>query len=140
MQSKQEDLKQVFTMAKYCRKLQLIRDEIQTYERFTAKENFLRIELTSFYVGQLVKLSRELSEEMQTRLAGVPWQELTALHEKLIRQQGKRDTKLLWQVVSKDAPSLARKCLEILKVDNPNVEARINSELAAETGRNWEAT
>ena len=40
MRGKAGDLERLFHIVKWCRKLQVIYDEIQTYENFIAKENY----------------------------------------------------------------------------------------------------
>lgn len=132
MRGKTADLQRLFHTVKYCRKLQLIRDDIQTYENFIAKGNYRWIDVSSFYIGQIGELARELSDEMKQTLSDIPWKQINDMRNKLIHHYGKRDTEMIWQVVAEDAPVLAERCLEILRAEDENVDADLNEELAEE--------
>ena len=132
MRGKQADLHRLFHMVKYCRKLQFVGDTVQTYERFIAKENFRWIDLSSFYIGQIGELARGLSDEMKSTLADIPWRQINDMRNKLIHHYGERDPQIIWLVVTKDAPALAARCLEVLRSENPDVDAELHEELIEE--------
>lgn len=134
MRGRQADLQRLFHMVKYCRKLQALGEDLQTYENFIDKKNYRLLDVTSFYIGQLGELARTLSEEMKDLLADIPWRQINDMRNKLIHHYGDRDPKIIWDVVTKDAPILAEKCLEVLRTENSNIDAEINAELIEETG------
>ena len=118
MRGKQADLHRLFHMVEYCRKLQAVGEDAQTYENFIADENYRLVDVSAFYIGQLGELTRGLSDEMKTRLSDIPWKQINDMRNKLIHHYGERDTKLIWGVVTRDAPALAERCLEVLRAEN----------------------
>ena len=55
------------------------------------------------------------------------------MRNQLIHNYGKRSRKIIWEVITEDAPALAERCLEVLRTENSNVDAELNAELAEET-------
>lgn len=133
MRGKTADLQRLFHIAKWCRKLQLIQNDAQTYENFIAKKNYRLVELSAFYIGQIGELQRGLSEQMKDTLSDVPWRQINAMRNILIHNYYERSTKIIWQVVTEDSKILAERCLEVLRADNSNVDAELKSELQEET-------
>ena len=118
MRGKQADLHRLFHMVEYCRKLQAVGDDIQTYENFIADKNYRFVDVSAFYIGQLGELARTLSDEMKARLPDIPWRQINDMRNKLIHHYGKRDPELIWGVVTEDSSILAARCLEILRAEN----------------------
>ena len=98
--------------------MQAVGDDVQTYENFIAEENYRLVDVSAFYIGQLGELAHGLSDEMKTRLSDIPWKQINDMRNKLIHHYGERDTKLIWGDVTKDAPALAERCLEVLRAEN----------------------
>ena len=134
MRGKEADLQRLFHIVKWCRKLKVIRDDVQTYEKFIAKENYERIDVSAFYIGQIGELAGGLSDEMRATLADIPWRQIKDMRNQLIHNYGKRRKETIWGVIAEDAPILAERCLEVLRSENSNVDAELREELFEETG------
>ena len=78
------DLERLFHIVKWCRKLKVIRDDVQTYEKFIAKENYYWVEVSAFYIGQIGEHARNLSDDMHITIADVPWKQIIAMRNKMI--------------------------------------------------------
>ena len=137
MRGKTGDIERLFHIVKWCRKLQIIREKIKTYEQFIAKENYQSVELSSFYIGQIGELSRNLSDDMKATLSDIPWRQINDMRNQLIHNYGKRNKEIIWSVIIEDAPILMNRCLEILREENSNVDAELNEDFAEETGIDW---
>lgn len=118
MRGKQADLHRLFHMVEYCRKLQAVGKDAQTYENFIAKENYRLVDVSAFYIGQLGELARSLSDEMKARLSDIPWKQINDMRNFLIHNYGEHDAKIIWGVVTEDALALAERCLEVLRAEN----------------------
>ena len=134
MRGKAGDLERLFHIVKWCRKLDLIKIDIQTYEQFIAKKNYRWVDVSAFYIGQIGELAGGLSDEMRATLADIPWRQIKDMRNQLIHNYGKRRKETIWSVIVDDAPILAERCLEVLRAENSNVDAELREELAEETG------
>ena len=134
MRGKAGDLERLFHIVKYCRKLRVVKDTVQTYERFIAGKNYEKVDVSAFYIGQIGELAGGLSDEMKTTLADIPWRQIKDMRNQLIHNYGKRRKDTIWGVITEDAPILAERCLEVLRAENSNVDAELRAELAEETG------
>ena len=134
MRGKSADLQRLFHIAKWCRKLETIRDDAQTYEQFIAKKNYRLVELSAFYIGQIGEHARRLSAEMKETLADIPWRQINDMRNKLFHDYEERNPAIIWGVITEDAPILVERCLEVLRAENSNVDAELRAELAEETG------
>ncbi|MBE8952806.1 MAG: DUF86 domain-containing protein [Quinella sp. 1Q7] len=132
MRGRNADLQRLFHIVKWCRKLQIIGDEVQTYERFIAKENYRLVELSAFYIGQIGEHVRNLSADMKAEISDIPWQQINAMRNRLIHNYDEVRTDMVWGVITDDAPILAERCLEVLRTENSNVDAELREELAEE--------
>lgn len=132
MRGKTADLQRLFHIAKWCRKLQGIGAEMQTYEQFISKKNYRAVELSAFYIGQLGEHARTLSDEMKSTLADIPWKQIVDMRNRLIHNYDAIRTDMVWGVIADDAPALAARCLEVLRAENPDVDAELNEELIEE--------
>ena len=134
MRGKAGDLERLFHIVKWCRKLDLIKIDIQTYEQFIAKKNYRWVDVSAFYIGQIGELAGGLSDEMRATLADIPWRQIKDMRNQLIHNYGKRRKETIWSVIVDDAPILAERCLEVLRAENSNIDAELREELAEETG------
>ena len=137
MRGKEADLQRLFHIAKWSRKLQGIQSEAQTYEQFTAKKNIRLVELSAFYIGQIGEHARNLSDDMRATLTDISWKQIIGMRNKLIHNYDKIRTNIVWAVITEDAPILAERCLEILRMENNNIDTELNKELEEETGIDW---
>jgi len=133
MRGKQADLQRLFHIVKWCWKLGIVRDDAQTYEQFIAKKNYRLVELSAFYIGQIGEHARNLSDEIKTTLADISWRQIIAMRNILIHDYYDCDPKIIWEVITEYAPTLAERCLEVLRAENSNVDAELREELAEET-------
>ena len=134
MRGKTADLWRLFHIVKWCWKLKIIKDEAQTYEKFTIKRNTRLVELSSFYIGQIGEHARNLSDEMRATLADISWKQIIAMRNILVHNYYDCDPQIIWEVITKHAPILAERCLEVLRAENGNVDAELREELFEETG------
>lgn len=139
MRGRTADLQRLFHMVKWCRKLKFIVDEVKTYENFTAKENYRLLDVSAFYIGQLGELARTMSPEMKAELPEIPWRQINGMRNILIHNYYDCNPEIVWEVITKHAPAVAERCLEVLRAENPDVDAEIKAELAEETGADLEA-
>lgn len=138
MRGKRADLQRLFHIVKWCRKLQLIQADVQTYERFIAKENYRMVELSAFYIGQIGEHVRGLSDDMKDTLADIPWRQINAMRNILVHNYDKSRRETLWSVITEDSRVLAERCLEVLREENADVDAELAEDLLEETGIVWE--
>lgn len=134
MRGKEADLQRLFHIAKWCRKLQCIGAETQTYEQFIIKKNIRLVELSAFYIGQIGEHARNLSDDMRATLADIPWKKIISMRNKMIHDYDEIRTDMVWGVITNDAPILAERCLEVLRAENSNIDAELREELTEETG------
>ena len=138
MRSKIGDFQRLFHIVKWCRKLQVVKDYVQTYEQFIAEKNYEKVDVSAFYIGQIGELARNLSDEMKATLADISWKQIIAMRNILVHDYYDCDPQIIWEVITKHAPILLERCLEVLRENNSNVDAEINAYFADETGIDWE--
>ena len=132
MRGRTADLQRLFHIVKWCRKLEVVGSEAQTYEKFITRKNYRLVELSAFYIGQIGEHVRNLSDDMKAELSDIPWRDINGMRNKLIHDYDKVRTDLIWQVITNGAPVLAQRCLEVLRAENKNVDAELREELAEE--------
>ncbi|MBE8950487.1 MAG: DUF86 domain-containing protein [Quinella sp. 3Q1] len=133
MRGRQADLQRLFHIVKWCRKLQIIGSDVQTYENFISRKNYQLVDVSAFYIGQIGEHVRNLSDEMKSELSEIPWRQINDMRNILIHNYGKIRKEVVWSVITEHAPILAEKCLEVLRAENRNVDAELREELAEET-------
>ena len=133
MKGRTADLQRLFHIVKWCRKLEAIGSDAQTYENFISRKNYRLVELSAFYIGQIGEHVRNLSDEMKAELSDIPWKQINDMRNILIHNYGKSRKETIWQVIMEDAPVLAEQCLEVLRTENKNVDAELREELEEET-------
>ncbi|MBQ7454471.1 MAG: DUF86 domain-containing protein [Selenomonadaceae bacterium] len=121
MRGKQADLQRLFHIVNYCKKLQVVKDYVQTYERFIDDKNYEKVDVSAFYIGQIGELAHGLSDEMKNTLSDIPWRQINDMRNKLIHHYGKRDPEMIWQVVTEDSKILAERCLEVLNAEETDI-------------------
>ena len=134
MRGNSGDIERLFHIVKWCRKLGVVQEKIQTYEQFIAKENYYWVDVSAFYIGQIGELAGGLSDDMRTTISDIPWRQIKDMRNQLIHNYGKRRKETIWSVIVDDAPILAKRCLEVLRAENSNVDAELREELFEETG------
>jgi len=133
MRGKVGDNQRLFHIVKWCRKLEAIGSDAQTYENFISRKNYRLVELSAFYIGQIGEHVRNLSDEMKAELSDIPWRQIIAMRNILVHDYYSCDPKIIWEVITEQAPALAQQCLEVLRVENKNVDAELREELEEET-------
>ena len=134
MRGNSGDIERLFHIVKWCRKLGVVQEKIQTYEQFIAKENYYWVDVSAFYIGRIGELAGGLSDDMRTTISDIPWRQIKDMRNQLIHNYGKRRKETIWSVIVDDAPILAKRCLEVLRAENSNVDAELREELFEETG------
>ncbi|MBR4153715.1 MAG: DUF86 domain-containing protein [Selenomonadaceae bacterium] len=138
MRGKIGDFERLFHMVKWCRKLKVVQAKVQSYEQFIAKESYYLVDVSAFYIGQIGELARTLSDEMKTTLEDIQWRQINDMRNQLIHNYGKRSKKIIWSVIIEDIPVLEKRCLDVLREYDSNVDEDIRQDLAEETGIVWE--
>ncbi|MBQ4403060.1 MAG: DUF86 domain-containing protein [Selenomonadaceae bacterium] len=133
MRGKQADLQRLVHIVKWCFKLQVVGSDAQTYENFISRKNYRLVELSAFYIGQIGEHVRNLSDEMKNIISDIPWRQINDMRNILIHNYGKIRKEVVWSVITEHAPILSKKCLEVLRAENSNVDAELREELAEET-------
>ena len=118
MRGKQADLQRLFHIVKWCRKLQAVGDYVQTYENFIDDKNYEKVDVSTFYIGQIGEHARNLSDDMRATLSDIPWRQIISMRNKLIHNYDTIRTDMVWGVITDDAPALAERCLEVLRTEN----------------------
>ncbi len=134
MRGKKADLWRLFHIVNYCQKLQVVKDNVQTYEQFIDKANYEKVDVSAFYIGQIGEHARNLSDEMRATLADIQWKKIIAMRNILVHNYYDCDPQIIWEVITKHAPILAERCLEILRAEDSNVDSELREELFEETG------
>ena len=134
MRGKQADLNRLFHIVNYCQKLQVVKDNVQTYEQFIDKANYEKVDVSAFYIGQIGEHARNLSDEMRATLADIQWKKIIAMRNILVHNYYDCDPQIIWEVITKHAPILAERCLEILRAEDINIDEEIKRYLKEEMG------
>lgn len=133
MRGKVGDKQRLFHIVKWCRKLEAAGAVVQTYEQFVARKNHHWVDVSAFYIGQIGEHVRNLSDEMKAELSDIPWRQIIAMRNILVHDYYSCDPKIIWEVITEQAPTLAERCLEVLRAENKNVDTELREELAEET-------
>ena len=118
--------------------MKVVQAKVQSYEQFIAKESYYLVDVSAFYIGQIGELARTLSDEMKTTLEDIQWRQINDMRNQLIHNYGKRSKKIIWSVIIEDIPVLEKRCLDVLREYDSNVDEDIRQDLAEETGIVWE--
>ena len=134
MKKGDKDCQRLIHIVEYCEKLIAVGVSMKNqYENFIAKENYEKIDVSSFYIGQIGELTHGLTDTFKAEHPDIPWRQIVDMRNTLIHRYGTRDTKIIWDVVAKDIPVLNQKCRELLKSVYPGIDDDIKRELAEET-------
>lgn len=137
MKKGDKDYQRLIHIIKYCEKLKAVgRSMNGDYDRFVAKENYEKVDVSSFYIGQIGELTHGLTDEFKNEHPDIPWKQIIDMRNTLIHRYGTRNTKIIWDVVATDIPLLIEQCKTILTQLNPDIENVINAELEEETNIN----
>ena len=134
MKKGDKDYQRLLHIVKYCEKLTAIHARMHNgYESFIEKENYEKIDVSSFYIGQIGELSHGLSDTFKGQHTEIPWKQIVDMRNTLIHRYGTRNTRIIWDVIADDIPVLNQKCRALLKMQNPNAEEEIKKDLEQET-------
>ena len=133
MKKGDKDYQRLVHIVKYCEKLRAIHGKMGSYDVFVAKDNYEKIDVSAFYIGQIGELSHGLTEEFQNENNDIPWKQIVDMRNALVHRYGTRDTQIIWDVIEEDIPVLNRKCRGLLKAQNAKIDDQIKFELEQET-------
>ena len=134
MQKGDKDYQRLIHIIKYCVKLKAVGKSMNgEYERFIAKENYEKVDVSSFYIGQLGELTHGLTDGFKNEHQDIPWKQIVDMRNTLVHRYGTRNTKIIWDVIAKDIPLLMEQCKTILVQVNPDIDNDIKAELEEET-------
>ena len=134
MRNKENDYQRLFHIVKYCEKLKAIKLSMNSnYDTFSAKCNYEKVDVSSFYIGQIGELTHGLTDELKNSYTDIPWKQINDMRNVLVHHYGERSVKIIWDVIERDIPILENKCRSILKMRNRNVDSEIKNELIEET-------
>lgn len=125
MKNSEKDYQRLFHIVKYCQKLQAVRSSVQSsYAQFVSESNYEKVDVSSFYIGQIGGLTHGLTDEFKQENQDIPWRQINDMRNVLIHRYGERDTRVIWDVITKDIPLLEEKCRAILKTRKDDVKSR----------------
>lgn len=134
MKKGDKDYQRLIHIVEYCEKLAAIYAQMRgDYTSFIAKENYEKIDVSAFYIGQIGELSRGLSDSFKEENKDIPWKQIVDMRNTLIHRYGTRNTRIIWDVVASDIPVLNQKSRALLKTQEPNVDEEIKQALEQET-------
>jgi len=134
MRSRENDYQRLFHIVKYCEKLKAIQLAMKSnFNNFSAKNNYEKVDVSSFYIGQIGELTHGLTDELKNTYTDIPWKQINDMRNVLVHHYGERSVKIIWDVIVQDIPILENKCRSILKMRNRNIDNEIKKELAEET-------
>lgn len=134
MKKGDKDYQRLLHIVEYCEKLATIYTQMRgDFASFIAKENYEKIDVSAFYIGQIGELSRGLSDLFKEENTDIPWKQIVDMRNTLIHRYGTRNTQIIWDVIASDIPVLNKKCRALLKAQDPNVDEEIKQALAQET-------
>ena len=124
----------LFHIAKYCEKIRDVRNSVNSdYAKFISKDNYQKVDVCAFYIGQIGELINGLSDEFKAKHTEIPCRDIVNMRNLLIHHYGTRDVNIIWDVLTTDAPQLNKICRTILREQNPNIENEIKQALKNET-------
>ena len=133
MKKGDKDYQRLTHIVKYCEKLEAVGRSMENeYENFAARGNYEKVDVSSFYIGQLGELTRGLTDDFKDEHADIPWKQIVDMRNTLIHRYGTRNIRIIWDVIAKDIPVLNRMCREILACVNPDAINEIRAELEEE--------
>ena len=107
MKKGDKDCQRLIHIVEYCEKLIAVGVSMKNqYENFIAKENYEKVDVSSFYIGQIGELTHGLTDTFKAEHPDIPWRQIVDMRNTLIHRYGTRDTKIIWDVVAKDVPML----------------------------------
>lgn len=93
-------------------------DEIKEYTENLTSHEFLQDKKTmtacAFSVSQIGELSKEISEETQTKYNYIPWRAVRGMRNKIVHDYENIDLSVLWGTIEKSLPDLKIKLERIL--------------------------
>ena len=134
MENLDHDFQRLFHIVKYCEKLRAVKRDVKSdYSVFISKENYQKVDVCAFYIGQIGELINGLSGEFKARHPEIPFRAIVKMRNLLVHHYGTRDVNILWDVLETDAPQLNKICRGILSEKSETVDDAIKKELKNET-------
>ena len=99
MKKGDKDYQRLVHIVKYCEKLSVIHGKMGSYDVFVAKDNYEKIDVSAFYIGQIGELSHGLTDEFQNENNDIPWKQIIDMRNALVHRYGTRDTRIIWDAV-----------------------------------------
>lgn len=129
-----KDYQRLVHMIKYCEKLKAVGKSMNNeYTNFIARENYEKIDVSSFYIGQIGELTHGLTERFKNEHLEIPWKQIVDMRNTLVHRYGTRNSRIIWNVIAKDIPLLQEQCQTILVQIDPDIVDEIKDALKEET-------
>ncbi len=129
-----KDYQRLVHMIKYCEKLKAVGKSMNNeYTNFIARENYEKIDVSSFYIGQIGELTHGLTERFKNEHLEIPWKQIVDMRNTLVHRYGTRNSRIIWDVIAKDIPLLQEQCQTILVQIDPDIVDEIKDALKEET-------
>lgn len=129
-----KDYQRLIHMIKYCEKLKAVGKSMNNeYTNFIARENYEKIDVSSFYIGQIGELTHGLTERFKNEHLEIPWKQIVDMRNTLVHRYGTRNSRIIWDVIAKDIPLLQEQCQTILVQIDPDIVDEIKDALKEET-------
>jgi len=93
--------------------------KIQKFSKTLTLKEFAENELVQDAIIRNIEIigeaSKKISTDTKKKYSDIPWKEITGMRDKLIHDYLGVDTKVVWETIKKDIPSLKRLLKEIKK-------------------------
>ena len=134
MSESERDYQLLFHIVKYCEKLKAVKNDVGgEYQNFIDKNNYQKLDVSAFCIGQIGELVRYLSDDFKSSHTEIFWKQIVDTRNILVHRYGTRDNKIIWDIIDKDIPELNKYCRNILMKRNSNTEKDLYEELKNET-------
>ena len=101
-------------------------DAAQTALEFTAKKKRSDLDTDAKLALALVRLlevvgeaARHVSDETRRRSPGIPWKAIAGTRDRLVHGYFDVDLEIVWQITTRDLPSLIKELKKIFKIKKP---------------------
>ncbi|MDR0460955.1 MAG: DUF86 domain-containing protein [Nitrososphaerota archaeon] len=83
------------------------------YDKF--ENDYVMKNAISMCLLQIGELAGKLTDEFKTEYNQMPWRDIISIRNRVAHNYGNMDTKILWDIATKDIPELKKYCETITK-------------------------
>lgn len=132
---KEKDLRRLYHMLQYCRRITHTMNSLHNdFRRFIKPENYVHRDAICFYFLQLGELERGLTDEFKEKRKDVPWHKMRGLRNLVAHNYGDVDFDIIWQIAREDLPVLDKQLETILQQNMPDFDKQLKQDLRKDFG------